>query len=164
MRWSRRRVLFGLGGAVVAAGGGAWALTHHGPPATGHSVLTPTEVATVRAIAEVWLPAGGVAVDGPPVDVAAGVDRVVAELMDDTRRAGFRAILRTLELGTIARQGASFSALDLDTRRTVLETWGDPRILPRRLATDALRGALGMAYFGDPRVLAAIGWSRGCGG
>ncbi|MCB9674635.1 MAG: gluconate 2-dehydrogenase subunit 3 family protein [Alphaproteobacteria bacterium] len=158
---TRRRVLAGLGVAAGAAGIGGYSLTF-GAPAPGATVLSSNELAVVRAIAEVWFPAGIFPVDGIEADVAGEVDASVADLLDPVRLAGFRYVLRALEWGTFASRGARFTALDAATRLEVLRTWGDPSVLPRRVATDSLKALLGIAYFSHPAVLAAIGWKPGC--
>jgi hypothetical protein len=75
---------------------------------------------------------------------------------------GFRALLLGLEWGTLASRGAPFTALPIAVRAEVLATWSDPSVFERRLAGDAFRLVLGMAYFQHPEILRHLGWAPGC--
>ena len=163
---SRRRVL--LGGAAAGTGLGAIAasavVVEFGIPAEGSLVLTARELAVVRALAEVMFPRGPFPVDGLEAGVAEEVDRLLAEVLDPIHASGFRTLLHTLEWGTLASRGATFSSLSAADRAEVLQIWADPTVFTRRIAGDAFKVILGMAFFGHPAVLQRIGWSLGCQG
>lgn len=165
MRITRRRAL--LGGAAAGTALGALTATavliEVGVPAAGAEVLTARELAVVRALAEVMFPKGAFPIDGAQAGVAEEVDRLLAEVLDPLHASGFRTLLHTLEWGTLASRGSTFSALPAPERAEVLRIWSDPTVFARRVAGDAFKAVLGMAYFAHPEVLAHIGWSLGCG-
>lgn len=160
---SRRNFLVAslAAGAVVATGGFT---AHLSPAAPGALVLSAREIEIVDAVAEVLFPPGSLGPGAREAQVGRRVDRIVAELLDGQRLAGFRYVLRAIEMGTQAARGVRFSALPLDERHEVLEAWADPAVLPRKVGYDVLRVFLGMAYFRHPAVLGAIGWRAECGG
>jgi hypothetical protein len=159
---SRRRLL--IAGAAVGAGGGGVAVHRATRPAAGARLFTRSELRIVEAIAEVMFPGGPFPVDGLQAGVAAEVDRIVAEVLEPIHAAGFRTLLQSLEWGTLASRGRSFTALPAPERAEVLERWLDPSVFTRRLAAESFRVVLGMAYFAHPEVLAHMGWRPECGG
>lgn len=160
---SRRRLLIGGAAAALLGASTAAASLHLGPPARGAQVLTPHELVIVEHIAAVMFPAGYFPVDGVTAGVAARVDRILSDVTDSVRTAGFRYVLRTLEWGTFASRGLRFTELDPARQLAVLEAWSDPTVLARRVAGDGLKVVLGMAYFAHPEVLGALGWHSTCG-
>lgn len=162
MALTRRRVLLGAA-ASVGVGGAGFSLSL-GAPASGATVLSAPELAVVRAVAEVMFPGAPFPLDGLEAGVAEAVDRIVADTMDDARAAAFRYVLRTLEWGTLVSRGRRFSRLPPAERVEVLEAWSEPSVVARRVAGDSLKAVLGMAYFGHPAILGAIGWRETCGG
>ena len=88
--------------------------------------------------------------------------RSLADMLNPIHARGFRALLEALEWGTAASRGTPFSGLSAVDRAQVLAVWADPTVFHRRLAGDAFRLVLGMAYFQHPRILEHIGWSGGC--
>ena len=159
---TRRRLL--LGGAALGVAASAGVVVEFGFPAEGLRVLTARELAVVRALAEVMFPRGPFPLDGVEAGVAEEVDRIVADVLEPIHANGFRVLLHTLEWGTFASRGRTFSALPTGERAEVLVTWSDPTVFARRVVGDAFKVVLGMAYFGHPDVLAHIGWSTGCNG
>jgi hypothetical protein len=159
---TRRTLLTGgaVGAGLAAVGAGAATIALQ--PAPGARTLSAGELAVVDAIAEVVFPGAPFPLDGIQAGVAAEVDRILADMLHPLHARGFRALLQSLEWGTLASRGAAFSRLSLAERREVLSTWSDPAVFPRRLAGDAFRLVLGMAYFQHPEILAHIGWSTGC--
>ncbi len=133
-------------------------------PRMGLRVLSAAEAAVIEKAARAYFPNGVFSHDFGDIDVVDRVDHYVAEGMDEVRRVAFRGILHALEWGAVMTVGARFSLLDDGSAREVLQAWGDPVILPRRIASDALKAVLGMAYLSHPRVLDAIGWRAACGG
>jgi hypothetical protein len=158
---TRRRVL--LGGAAVAVVGGGLLARRATVPAPGAKALSAVELACVGALAEVMFPGAPFPVNGLEAGVPAEVDRIVAELLQPVHAAGFRTLVQSLEWGTLASRGTRFSALPPADRADVLERWLSPDLFPRRIAADALKVVLGMAYFAHPDVLAHMGWRAECG-
>jgi hypothetical protein len=158
---SRRRLLWGgvATAAVAFACGSTLALPR---AAEGARVLSAHELAIVRAVAEAMFPSGVFPVGGGEAKVAEEVDRLLSDWMIEPHRSAFRYILRVLEWGTLASRGSHFSSLDLADRQLVLDAWSDPNTMVRRASVDSLRVVMGMAYFGKPAVLDAIGWRTGC--
>jgi hypothetical protein len=161
---SRRGVLLGgmAAGAGLAAVAATGAAIEVGIPAEGLRVMSARELAVVRALAEVMFPRGAFPLDGLEAGVAEEVDRLLAEVLDPLHASGFRTLLHTLEWGTLASRGATFSALPAAERAEVVRIWADPSVFARRIAGDAFKIVLGMAYFAHPAVLRTIGWSTGC--
>jgi hypothetical protein len=160
---TRRRLLVGgaVGAGLAALGGGVAAVRLR--PAPGARMLSAGELAIVEAIAEVVFPgAPHFPLSGVDAGVAPEVDRILADLFHPLHANGFRALLETLEWGTLASRGAAFTALPVETRADVLATWSDPTVFHRRIAQDAFRLVLGMAYFQHPEILAHLGWRTGC--
>lgn len=159
---TRRKLLLGgaigAGLAAVGCGGLGFALR----PAPGATTLSATELAIVDAIAQIVFPGAPFPLDGVAAGVAAEVDRILGEMLHPLHARGFRALLLALEEGTLASRGTRFTALSVEDRRSVLETWSDPAVFERRLAGDAFRLVLGMAYFQHPVILAHLGWRPGC--
>lgn len=118
----------------------------------------------VTALAEVMFPGAPFPVSGVEAGVEAEVDRIVAEVIAPVQAAAFRYLLRLLEWGTMASRGQRFSALSPPERREVLAVWGQPASLPRRVASDALKAVMGMAYFSNPLVLDHMGYRSTCSG
>lgn len=162
MRLTRRRLIAGAAAAATAAS--CAGLLAESIPAAGARCLTSREITVVSAIAEVMFPGAPFPVDGIGAGVPLEVDRIVAEVLEPVHASGFRALLHALEWGTLASRGSPFSSLSREARAEVLETWLAPELFTRRIAADAFRVVLGMAYFSNPTVLAHIGWRTGCGG
>lgn len=135
-----------------------------GAPARGAALLGEHELDIVRAVAEAMFPADPMPIDGLDAQVGREVDRLAAELLDGTRRSGFRYVLRALEMGTQASRGRRFTRLPVEDRREILDVWADASVMPRRLGLDVLKVMLGMAYFRHPAVIEHIGWRTGCAG
>lgn len=160
---TRRAFVAALGATAIAGSSTAWSLAP-GLPDRGLQVLTATEHAVVKALADLYFPGVHLPLSGTQAGVPAEVDRILAEVMDPMRAAAFRYVLRALEWGTLASRGRRFSALDRDVQLEVLAAWSAPEPVPRRVAGDSLKAVLGMAYFAHPEVKRALGWRLGCGG
>ena len=160
--WTRRGVVGA--GAVAAAGAavgsGVWVASE--PPAAGRYCLTAPECQTVAALGEALFPGRHIPIAPDDVDLVGTVDRIAWDTLDPVRRMGFRGVLRSIELGTLASRGRRFSALGAAERQAVLQAWSQPDPASRRIAYDSLLAVLAMAYYGDPVVRARLGWSPGC--
>jgi hypothetical protein len=159
---TRRLLLVGglSAGALAASVGGVSATA----PAPTMRVLAVEELEVVKALAEAMFPKGPIAVSGLEAGVPFEVDRILSEILDEPAALGFRGILRSIEWGSYASRMKRFSRLTIEERREVLDVWASPSVLARRVASDALKAVMGMAYFGSPLVQAEIGWRPICGG
>ena len=159
----RALLLAGAAAASLAAAGVSVAVLPDAAPDL--HVLSDDERAVVAALGEAFFPAGSpLGVSAADVDLPRRVDALLAEDLDPVVAPVFRDLLEALEGGTLVSRGATFSALPLEVRREVVATWAGPVILPRRLAYDALKSVLGMAFFNAPEVVARVGWSPRCHG
>ena len=129
----------------------------------GFAVLGGDEPLIVAAVADAFFPPGNpVGVAARDIDLAARVDLLLADALEPQIVLAFRYVLRALEDGTRLSRGTRFSRLDLDTRREVVNVWGDDAVVPRRMALDALKIVLALAWFNEPEVAAALGWTPSC--
>ena len=157
---TRRTAL--LGALAIGAAGAVGATAYLPSAADGKEILSSSECEIVAAVAITLFPGGPFPVNGAEAGVVAEVDRIVAHSLTPASAAGFRYLLRTLQWGTVASRGSRFSDLDAATRTDVLQTWADPGVLPRRLASDAFKMVFGMAYFANAEVLDHIGYRPTC--
>lgn len=159
---SRRSLL--LGGAALAAVASVGLRAVVLPQArVGLSLLSDGESQLIEALGEAFFPPGNaLGVSAADVDLPALVDALLATELDPQLPTLFRYLLRGLEVGTFAGRGQIFSALSLDERRSVLLNWSDNGVLPRRMAHDAIKSVLGMAFFNAPVVTDRIGWFPRC--
>lgn len=159
---SRRSFLvasFATAAAVAVAG-----VVHLPGAAPGRWVLSFAELATVAAVADALFPRGSMPLSGVEAGVVEEVDRIVGEDLQPVHAAGFRYLLRALEWGPLYSHGARFTQLSPAGRQEVLAIWSEPSVLPRRVASDALKMVMGMAYFKHPHVLDAMGYRQLCRG
>jgi hypothetical protein len=151
-----------LGGGALLLGGTASFLLWRRPAAAGLHMLSATEAAVVRAMADVYFPPGGpfvVTVDD--VDFVAGADEFVARLPAREGRL-LRGLLVALEaLPRLSGQGA-FSSLPRAARAEVLSGFEESDVRARRQVASLLRLLVGMTAFDDPRATAAAGVTYGC--
>jgi hypothetical protein len=158
-RLSRRLLLKGgLAAGFLVAGGAGLALSR-GSVAPGLKRLTTRERDTIAAMAEAWFPARDGVPGAAAVDVAGGVDAYVASLPDLLGRLT-KLLVRAIEYGAYPVELARFSALPVDGRLACLDAWENSALYARRMGFVSLKLAVGMAYFDDPRVRAAIGWTE----
>ncbi len=125
--------------------------------------LSRDERATVAAAAATWFPGEPFPVSGDDQRVVDAIEQIVMEVLAPSQRLAFRAVVRALQLGTLAARGRAFHDLDAEARRDVLQVWADPSVLPRRVALDSLKAVVGMAYFRVPEVLDHVGYRQTCG-
>ena len=150
-------------GFLLAAGVGAGSFIWLRDPEEGFRWLSPGEVRIIAAVAEVLFPPGNpVGPDHTEVAVAREADRLLDTNVDPEKRDAFRYLLRTLEIGTLVSRGVVFSEASAEMRAAVLEIWGQHDPFPRRIALDSLKPVIGMPYFSDPGVLAAMGYGDLC--
>jgi hypothetical protein len=163
---TRRRFLAWGSISALLIGSGVWfyrTTARFGPPAPGRAVFDANEFAILETVALTLFP-------GPPqcpysadeVKVAEHVDDYVGSLYPDTQLL-FRALVRTLNLAPVVTYGRSFYFLTPRLRVKVLESWRESEAALRRAGHQSLTFALKMAYFEDPRVRTAVGFTNGCG-
>lgn len=164
--FGRRRLL--LGGALAAVGTAGGSLVYRTlwgrrPPAEGLTRLTPEELATVLALAEVYFPG----VDGMPpleeIDIAGRMDRYIAGLPGQLGRLT-QLLIRTFEWTSVAGSShlTRFSRLPLDARTRIVDAWEGSSIYARRMSFLTLKLAVSQAYLDDEQVREAAGWYRVC--
>jgi hypothetical protein len=162
---TRRRVLTWGSISALLIGSGVWfyrTTARFGPPAAGRTVFDANEFAILEVAALTVFP-------GPPlcpysadeVKVAERVDDYVGSLYPDTQLL-FRALVRTLNITPVVTYGRSFYFLTPKLRAKVLESWRESETSLRRAGHQSLTFALKMAYYEDPRVRAAVGFTTGC--
>lgn len=159
---SRRQALVaGTAVAAVAALGVSEAVLP--APAPGARLLSAGEGHLVHALGDAMFPPGNaLGVAGAELDLPGAVDGLLAATLDAEIQTVFRYFLRALDEGTRVSRGVGFGSLPLAARREVLTTWSDNAVLPRRMMHDLFRLVMGMAYFNEPRVVAATGWRAEC--
>jgi len=93
-------------------------------------------------------------------DALAFVDRLVAG-SPRVNRIGFRVILRALDLAPLVRGfGSTFSRLPSARRGDFLRSLDKSRWLLPRVTSNLLKTIAIMSYYGDDRVLLAVGYDR----
>jgi hypothetical protein len=157
----RRTVLFGLGGALLLAGGATAVRLTTGYGLPGGEVpiaTTAKELAIVRAIVEALLPADG--------DLPAGVDVGVPQRIDEELwsmspelREDLRSAISALEYWPVlSGRGSRLSTLPPAARAEVLDALavGGPR--PVAQAAGALKQMCHLFYYASPETWAALGY------
>ncbi|MBK7857603.1 MAG: gluconate 2-dehydrogenase subunit 3 family protein [Archangiaceae bacterium] len=162
---SRRRFLkLGIAGAVLFPAGVLMYRTFgtFGSPAPGYRTFDERELAVLGAVADAYFP-------GPPDQALSGreagcvefVDRYVHHLYPDNRVL-LRALLRTLDVSTLASHRSRFTDLSDAERLTVLETWAASSLRVRRAGHSSLTLFVKMGYFENDRVREHLGYTLGC--
>ena len=132
-------------------------------PGPDAQVLSPAEAHLVACLGVALFPVGNpLGVSGADVDLPAAVDELLGNTLDHEIQLVFRYFLRALDQGTRVARGMGFGSLPEAARREVLATWSDNAVLPRRMMHDLFRLVMGMAFFNEPAVVAAVGWRAEC--
>ena len=121
-------------------------------------VLADREADIVDCLGEALWPEGnaiGVAWTG-----AAGVDHVLSEVLLGASVIPFRYSLYGLDYAARV-SGTSLADMSGEQRLDLLHAWCDG-VLPQRLSHDGVKAVLGLAYFNDPAVLEAVGFTLRC--
>ena len=159
---TRRRLILGgfaaAGALAVCAG-----LSARLPaPGAGFRTLSTREGELVEALGEaMWPPHNPIGVPASEVGLSAAVDDLLSDVMHPDSVAGFRQVLRSLDVAMLPDR---MDALPPAERLARLQAWQGPDQLVSRVATDGLKAILGIAYFNDDRVLDAVGFDSGCHG
>ncbi|MCK6522789.1 gluconate 2-dehydrogenase subunit 3 family protein [Myxococcota bacterium] len=157
---SRRRALtLGLMAGVAVS---LWAVTDLEPPAPGSRVLGASERALLDAVGDTLFPEGALGPSWSRLGLTDEVDRLISGGVSEKMATPFRALLRALGMGVALSQGARFVNLSPAERLELLSAFGEVGPLPKRLAHDALKSVMGMAYFGHPEVQRALGYHSFC--
>jgi choline dehydrogenase-like flavoprotein len=119
--------------------------------------FTNDELAILRALGETALPTGEL-LRSPREGTYRRMERFF-DGMPPSFGQGYRALLWTLELRTLASTGARFSSMPSARRLEVLDEWSASEAL--RLPLRGLLAPIKMAHFDDPQVYAAIGCRYG---
>lgn len=161
VRITRRQLLvcLGIGGTAAALGAFGYRLLSWGAPAPGLAALTSVEVGTVVALCEVLLPGEGPVPAALAIGLPARFDRLLAEADREPARL-VKLLLRAFEYGSLP--AGRFSHLSLGRRRAEVAAWERSRLALRRRGLSTLKLLIGMPYFEDERVRAAMGWHVGC--
>ncbi len=120
-------------------------------------VFDARERAILRALGEVALPAGAL-LAAPGEGTYRRVERFFAGAAPSVAR-GYRALLWSLEMQTLARTGTRFSAQSGAGRLAALDAWSRSELL--RVPLRGLLAPIKLAHFDDPQVYAAIGCRYG---
>ena len=162
---SKSRRSFLATGLTVAMLGAAGVVVVRLPAADpSRRVLSAEEAIVVAALGDALFPAGSpIGISAADVDIVHAVDELLGEYLEPVVADVFRHTLQALEGGTLASRGTRFSLLPIEQRIEVMETWGDPAVMPRRMASDALRLVMGMSFFNVPKVRQSLGWIPPCG-
>ncbi|HJN76992.1 MAG TPA: hypothetical protein QGF58_23910 [Myxococcota bacterium] len=146
-----------LAGVAVAASGAVCAGVVRLPdPAPGRRVLSEREAELTGLLGDaIWPEGNPIGVSSREARLVDGVDELLADTLGEDQVAGFRHLLRVLDL-SIDIEGPPEALL------ASLQDWQSPDMLVSRVAIDGIKAVLGMAYFNDDRVLAAVGFSSRC--
>ena len=164
VRSSRRVVLKRglLGSFLLLLGGGGWLFSRRsaeGRNQPGLRVLTAQEHAVVLALVLRFIPRRQGFPRPEELDVAVGVDRILA-LADDTVRMEIRRLLLVFEnaLPNFLFGGRTkpFTQMSVEEQDRVLLEWRDSRVTLRRSGYLALRTLVNAAYYGNPAVWPAL--------
>ena len=115
--------------------------------------FSDAELTIVRALGATALPAGSL-LSSPRDATCRRLERFFEGNAEAVGK-GYRALLWSLELGTLASDGARFSSLSDDARLRVLDVWSQSETL--RLPLRGLLMPLKTAHFDDPKIYAALG-------
>lgn len=165
-RFSRRQVLAAMSAfAAIGAGGATFAVVrwYDRPAGSGRLALSDVEYELVDALAEAWMPPGGVpALSGRDARLAAFVDEVIARMRDPEQ-----GLLKTLlaALDDLPRLGGRgrFAALPLADRIEVLQGWADSSLPDVRAAIRAILALLSEGWTQHPDVVAHLRPGFPCG-
>jgi hypothetical protein len=156
----RRTVLFGLGGAVVLAGGAAALRLSTGyPPGDDVPVATTDkELAIVRAIVEALLPADGDLPSGVEVGVVQRIDEELWSMAPDVRDEARRAIAVLEYWPLLSGRGARLTRLSPTERVEALTSAMARAPRPVARAATTLKQLCHLFYYASDATWSAIGY------
>jgi hypothetical protein len=130
----------------------------------GKPVVGPYVGRIIEALSELIIPDGG----RLPFSVAESISyEFLAKYMRDQEagsRLGLKALIVIFDLAPFLFIGrfSRFVNLSPQGQELYLEDWCLSRIYFRRMAVVLLKTIIGMGYYNDPQVLAAIGFKLPC--
>ncbi|MBM4353148.1 MAG: gluconate 2-dehydrogenase subunit 3 family protein [Deltaproteobacteria bacterium] len=122
--------------------------------------VTPRERATIRAIGETLLPAGGPV---PPSSEDAGVATYIEDYLAKIplrQSRLLRLLFSAIEYLPLLTRFRRFSALPVEARAACLRAWERSRLYVRRAAFTSLRAVFTMAYLANEEVQRSLGMKR----
>ncbi len=130
-----------------------------GKPAVGRSVGR-----IIEALSETIIPAGG---ELPIAVNETGSHLFLAKYLRDLEpgaRFGIKALLIAFDLlpAIFIFRFSRFVNLSAADKERYLRNWQDSRIYYRRMAVVLFKTIIGMGFYNDPKVLAAIGFKLNC--
>jgi hypothetical protein len=166
MRLSRRAILAAAAAVPAAAAlgvGGAAARWWNKAPGDALSVLSDDEYAFAQALAEAWMPPGGVpALSGADADLGRWLDGLLLHL-DPMQARALKAACQVLDDLPLTGQGAPFRQLPLEARIEILGRWMRSSSATFRGAISGLLLLLGMGWTTHPEVARVLAPMMGCG-
>lgn len=154
-----------VGGALLAAGGGAWLSTRHTalPPGLGgpFQVFSAEESAVLVAVAERLVPERPRFPRPRAIGVAARMDAIAAQA-DPATQEELRRLVRLFESAAaglvLDGQPRLFTASAPEQQDRRLSAWAASRIALRRTGYRALRRLALAAYYASPETWASVGY------
>ena len=149
--------------AACAGAGGEVLSWWHAPLGAGRAVLSDDEFAFMNAVAEAWMPRGGVpTLSGKDAGLAAFVDAVIAR-MPEPERSLVRLLFNALDDLPLVSHARHFRSLELDDRVEVLAQWVDSPSPNIRQAIRAVLALLSEGWTQHPDVIEVIRPMFPCG-
>lgn len=137
--------------AIAGVGGHVWTW-YDRAPGEALAVLSPEEHGFVQALAEAWMPPGGVpAISGAEARMGDFLDGVIAS-MATTQGKLFRLLLHALDEETLLTDGARFQTLPLARRTEVLAGWMASPWFLQRQAVGGVMALMSFGYTEHPEV------------
>jgi hypothetical protein len=164
-RPTRRRLLrYGLGGALLLAGGGiglSLQRTQLRAAAGPLQVLDAREFSILAAVADRLVPRAGEFPAASEIGVPEKVDALLAR-MDPGQVGEVRLLLRLLENATLGLvldgRVRPFTRCSAAVQDRVLANWRDGAIQVRRVGYKALNGLCQSAYWASPEIYPLVGY------
>jgi hypothetical protein len=163
---TRRHVTAALAALPVLgalSGGGLYLRWWDRPHGDALLALSDDEYALVQALAEAWMPPGGVpALSGADADLGRFVDDLVSR-MPHPEKELLKVLLQALDDATLPTHLSSFTALPLDERTAVLKGWLNSDIAEERNAVRTVLILIGEGWVMHPDVSAVLADEFACG-
>ena len=169
MKLSRRHVLATMAAVPIAGavGTGGLALRWYDKgPAAGRILLSSDEYDFIQALAEAWMPPGGVpALSGADADLGAWFDELLTH-MAANQQTLLKLLIQILDDVPLVTDASSYRKLDLPRRIELLSDWLDSSNPLFRAGVAGVVVLIGMGWTTHPEVARVIaprfrcGWSR----
>lgn len=166
MKLTRRHVLAVAAAVpvVTALGGGALALRWYDKaPGQGLSMLSQDEYDFVQALAEAWMPPGGVpALSGADADLGGWFDELLTH-MAPKQGTLLKMLLQVVDDSTLLSDATAYRFLPLPRRTELLVSWMHSSNSLFRSAISGVTVLIGMGWTTHPEVARVIGPMFRCG-